>query len=75
LEQIEEVDEEVGHGLVLAGLARKDDEELQAAPVEDRIDHGADRGELVVVEARLEDGAGEGSGVREQVDQPAQVRA
>ena len=65
LEQVHEVDEELGDGFVFAGLAGEDEEELAAVAVQYAVEDGADGLELVVVEGQLEDVAAEGGDVEE----------
>jgi hypothetical protein len=48
LEEVQEVDQELGDGLVLPGLAGEDEQELEALLLEDRVENSVERCELVV---------------------------
>ena len=62
----EEVGFDLSLKLVFAGLAGKDDDEAEAAGVEDAIDDGAGDGDLVGTEGEAAELGGEGDGVEDR---------
>ena len=55
LQQNQQVDQQMGDGLVLARLAREDEQELMPAPVQHRIDDGSQGRDLIGIERQTDD--------------------
>ena len=67
LEEVEEVDEELGQGFVFAGLAGEDEEEFTAVSAADGVENGVERPALVGEEGQADEVAAEGGEVGEEV--------
>jgi len=76
LQQGQQVDQQLGHGFVLARLAGEDKQELPPLPAEYGIDDGPQRLHLVVVERQADDVTGEEADVGQKMTcQPGAVVA
>ncbi len=67
LQEGQQVDQQLGHRLVLARLAREDQQELAPAAMEHGVDDGPQWLQLVVVEGQADDVAGEEADVIEDM--------
>lgn len=67
LEDGQQVDQQMGDGLVFARLAGEDEEEFAAAAIEYRVDDGAQGFDLVGVEGHADEDAREGGDVGQEV--------
>ena len=66
LQEVEQVDEQVGDGFVLAALAAEEEQVFTAVLVADAVDDRVERLELVVVEWQPQRAAGEESDISKE---------